>query len=424
MLSPQDNERLTEVGPGTPMGELMRRYWHPVAPTAELAKKPTKEIRILGEDLVLYKNPAGGYGLVGQRCPHRRVSLAYGIPEAEGLRCMYHGWKFDGTGQCIEAPFEDTTNPEARFRERVKIAGYPVEELGGLLWAYLGPSPAPLLPRWSPFVWPDTVHDIAISILPCNWLQCQENSLDPVHVEWLHTYYTRWQQDQLSPEERDAGRMVTTRRHLKIGFDQFEYGIIKRRVMEGFTEEDDDWKEGHPILFPHTLLVGNAASATMQFRVPIDDEHTYHVSYYTYRAAPGATAPAQKQAPYRYVPLTNEAGDYITDLTFNQDYMCWITQGAIARRDLEKLGESDRGIIMFRNLLKQQIEVVLDGGEPMNVFRDPAQNICLEPPLEHIKFGVRSYRSRYTPAEAGDSQAEADITRVMLTWAERQEAPV
>ena len=139
MLSVDANEKLTQVGKGTPMGELMRRYWHPVAATVELEERPTKSVRLLAEDLVLYKDRSGTYGLLDRLCPHRRVDLSYGIPEENGLRCMYHGWMYDETGQCIEQPFEETVHPDGRFKEKVRIAGYPVEEMGGLLWAYLGP---------------------------------------------------------------------------------------------------------------------------------------------------------------------------------------------------------------------------------------------------------------------------------------------
>jgi 5,5'-dehydrodivanillate O-demethylase len=395
VLSKDENERLTRVGPGTPMGELMRRYWHPVGATSELIARPAKEVRILGEDLVLYRDTSGGYGLIGSRCAHRRTSMVCGVPEEDGLRCMYHGWKYDATGQCTEQPFEETVNPGGRFKSTVKIAGYPVQELGGLLFAYLGPAPAPLLPRWEPLTWANCVRDIALADLPCNWLQCQENSLDPVHVEWLHGYFGKWMQQRAGNTDPLAAPTIGSQRlhkvrHLKIGFDAFEHGIIKRRILEGFTEEDEDWAVGHPMLFPNTLLVGNEMQATMQWRVPADDTHTYHVSYYVFRAAPGALAPEQTSVPHRYVPLVDERGNYIVDMTFNQDYMAWITQGPVYERDLERLGESDTGIILFRQMLKQQLEIVLDGGEPMNVFRG-VRDVPIELPMERVKFGDRTY---------------------------------
>ncbi|MDA0797542.1 MAG: aromatic ring-hydroxylating dioxygenase subunit alpha [Chloroflexi bacterium] len=409
MLSVKDNEAIARVGKGTPVGELMRRYWHPISATAELDERPTKKVRLLGEDLVLYKDRSGTYGLLDALCPHRRVDLSYGIPEENGLRCMYHGWMFDETGQCIEQPFEETVHPDGRFKEKVKIAGYPVQELGGLLFAYMGPQPAPLLPRWEQLTWGNAVREICISELPCNWLQCQENSLDPLHNEWLHAYYTNVVRN--GKHELPQQRGIT----LKIAFDQFEHGIIKRRVEEGYTEEDDDWKEGHPVLFPHILLVGDEVKSTLQFRVPIDDYTTYHVSYYVWGAAPGAVAPAQPVIPYRYVPLKDESGRYIVDILFNQDYMAWVTQGPLARRDLEKLGESDKGIIMYRKLLKEQAEIVADGGDPMNTFRDPEKNQSIALPLEHVKFLNRG-RTGYNLVEAGDPLDVDLIEQTMATW--------
>ena len=181
MLSIQENDKISRVGPGTPMGELMRRYWHPIAAAAELDDKPTKPVRLLGEDLVLYKDKSGTLGPHrAVSAPHRRVDLSYGIPEESGLRCMYHGWMMDETGQCIEQPFEETVHPDGRFKEKVKVAGYPVQVLAGMVFAYMGPAPAPLLPNWEPFTWEDGWSEVALAPLPCNWLQCMENSLDPV----------------------------------------------------------------------------------------------------------------------------------------------------------------------------------------------------------------------------------------------------
>ena len=152
MLSREENETLTRVGPGTPVGELLRCYWHPVAAVAQLEDKHTMAVKILGEPLVLYKDLKGCYGLIEPQCPHRRMSFLYGVPEERALRCAYHGWRFDETGKCLEQPYEETEDPEGRFKEKIKIKGYPVEALGGLLFAYLGPQPQPLLPRWEIYV--------------------------------------------------------------------------------------------------------------------------------------------------------------------------------------------------------------------------------------------------------------------------------
>jgi 5,5'-dehydrodivanillate O-demethylase oxygenase subunit len=415
MLSTQENERLTRVDKGTDMGELLRRYWHPIAASVELLERPTKAVRLLGEDLVLYQDTTGRLGLIGRVCPHRGVSLVHGVPEADGLRCSYHGWKYNAEGQCIQQPYEEYINPNSRFKEKVCVVGYPVEELGGLVFAYLGPLPAPLLPRWGPLVWENSVRDIVFAELDCNWLQCQENSLDPVHSEWLHAYYGDWTRRRKAAAGSMADQGFPPMRHKKIGFDVFEHGIIKRRVLEGFTEEDEDWRIGHPVLFPNILLAGSTTRGIMQFRVPVDTEHTLHITLYTFRAAPGTRAPEQPVVPYRTAPLMDEQGEWIDDLLFNQDYMVWVSQGPVAARDQERLGESDIGVILFRRLLKQQMEIMLDGGEPMNTFRDPEVNAIIEPPLEHAKFGGAS-ASRYVPTESGISKAADDINAVLATW--------
>ena len=168
------------------------------------------------------------------------------------------------------------------------------------------------------------------------------------------------------------------------------------------------------MLFPNILLVGNDARATYQFRVPVDDENTLHVSVYNYRGAPGAPVPVQDMVPYRYTPITDDEGRFILDWTFNQDYMAWVTQGPIAKREREILGESDRGIILFRKQLKRNIAVMQDGGDPMNVFRGDSLDL-LHAPVERVKFGVRA-QARYIPPEAGETTAVADIEEVMRTW--------
>jgi len=284
---------------------------------------------------------------------------------------MYHGWMFDETGQCIEQPFEETVHPDGRFKEKVRIAGYPVEEMGGMLWAYLGPTPAPLLPRWDLFVWDNVLRDIGETHLPCNWLQCMENSVDPVHLEWLHGYWSNYQLELMGTE----GRVIPpNKRHTKISFEPFKHGIIKRRTYTDTTEDDTPWKVGHPVVFPNWLRVGTG----FQMRTPVDDTNTIHWHYNVYAPPTGVTAPKQDVIPHRQVPLRHEDGRFAVDYTIGQDTMAWVTQGAIAQRNLEKLGESDKGIIMYRRQLQEQMDIVAAGGEPINTFRDPGENEIIE----------------------------------------------
>ena len=422
MLTAEENAQLTQVGKDTPMGGLLRRYWHPFAAAAELDDRPTKAVRLLGEDLVVYKDKSGRFGLIERFCPHRGTDLSFGIPEEHGLRCMYHGWMMNETGQCIEQPFEETVHPDGKFKQKVKVAGYEVRSFAGMLWAYMGPTPAPLLPNWEPFTWENGYSDIGIAELPCNWVQCQENSYDPVHLEWLHGYWGVVQEREKA--ERSGGAPdpspIIPRKHQKIGFTEFEHGIIKRRVVEGTTEEDADWKMGHPALFPTILFVGDGVKCNFQYRTPVDDTTTLHVTWFFYKAAPGVTAPKQESIPYFHVPLYDKAGELIPDLVNHQDFVAWITQGPIANRTTERLGESDRGVIMFRKQLQEQLAIVQDGGDPMNVIRDPKQNESIELPLERWPALQETSRiSSYAPAQVGESEDQvAKIERLLASWAE------
>ena len=384
MLSVEENELLTQVGMGTPMGELLRRYWHPIAAAPELRENPTKAVRLLGENLVLYRNKAGRWGLIDEACAHRRVNMLYGLPDERGLRCPYHGWLYDETGAGLDMPMEA---PDSTFAQRVSIKAYPVEELGGLIFAYLGPQPTPLLPRWEWLVEEHAYRQVNFLELPANWLQCMENSLDSTHSEYLHGHQGNY---VYSRKGAPPDALRTVPHNLRLGFDVFEYGIIKRWIMEGETEESADWKVGHPVLFPNIL------SSPNQFRVPIDDGHTLHVDY-TSTPLPDDVPVPDDIAVYN-PPLYGEDGRIIRDYTFAQDYMAWVTQGqrsdGVAQRNLEKLAESDKGIILYRRLLKEQMQLVADGGEPLNVFRDPAKNVRIELPDERKSMaqGLTSIR--------------------------------
>src|SRR3954452_16115119 len=247
MLTQEQSDRFTQVGPGTPMGELLRRYWQPISARTLLDQDPVQPVRLLGESLVLFRSEAGELGLIGDRCAHRGISMAYGIPQENGLRCAYHGWTYDTNGRTVDTPFEPTCL-------HMKIPAYPVQELAGMIWAYLGPSPAPVLPRWELFARADLRRSISISALPCNWLQVMDNALDPAHFEHLHGHYGNYYNRRHGKE-----KVMQTPRHLKIAFDVFEYGIYKRRLVEGDDEANppDDWTTGHPILFPYVLLQGS-----------------------------------------------------------------------------------------------------------------------------------------------------------------------
>jgi len=387
VLSEEQNKALTQVGAGTPMGELLRRYWMPIAAVAELDDHPTKPVRLLGENLVLYKDKAGNYGLVDRHCPHRRADLSYGWADDCGLRCHYHGWLWDHTGRCLQQPFEETAHPEARFKDRVRIKAYPVEAKAGLLWAYLGPPPAPLVPTWEPFTWANGFVQIVFSEVPCNWFQCQENSIDPVHFEWLHSNWSR----ALGGAD---GRSPT---HLKVGFEEFEYGITYRRVLEGQSEQDELWTVGRCCLWPNCLFTGGH----FEWRVPIDDGNMLSVGWFFDRVPNEMEPYKQDRIPYWVSPIKDALTDrWITSHIMNQDFVAWVGQGTVADRTQEHLGESDRGVIMMRRRILEDAERVARGEEPKAVIRDAEKNRCLRLPIIGRDFFVN-----------GSSRVESEISR-------------
>lgn len=362
MLSEEQNRRLTEVESGAPAGELLRRYWQPVAATVDLDRERVLPVRIFGEDLALFQTFSGEYGLVQQRCPHRSATLTCGIPGEEGLRCAYHGWYFDNTGRCISQPFEDRVGP-GTFKDQIHITAYPVQELSGLIFAYMGPLPAPELPRWDAFVDPKYNHAVTITYLPCNYLQCMENSLDPVHFEWTHANQSNFQS-----WKKGEPPAYTLETHVKIAFDLFEYGIIKRRLLESDTEDSDGWKIGHPVLFPNIL--GHRAS--FQYRVPIDNTNTLHITYRYWERKEGEEP--ETVVPSKVWDYKDENGNYILDKIFGQDMMAWVSPGPVSPRHLEHTGISDQGVVMYRRLMNENIEAVERGEDPFAVIRDPAKN--------------------------------------------------
>ena len=279
MLTADENERITRVGPGTPGGELLRRYWHPVAAASELTdEQPKKRIKILGEELVLYRSQSGVYGLLAEHCSHRGTSLYYGFVEEDRLRCPYHGWLYDPEGRCVEQPFEPA---QSMMRHTLRHPAYPVEKLGGLLFAYMGPpEKKPLLPRWDILVWQHGTRKLQIrQTLNCNWLQAEENTADFVHTFFLHGQMTL-RQDKSAP----VG--FFTRPFARYGFQPCPWGIIKSWEYEG-ERAGEGW--GNLVLFP-TMLRQTDVMSTMHWRVPIDDSHTtiFQVAFQPSSAQPSS----------------------------------------------------------------------------------------------------------------------------------------
>jgi 5,5'-dehydrodivanillate O-demethylase len=367
MVSRSDNETMTQVGPGTPAGELLRRYWHPICPAAELSDdKPKKRLRILGEDLVLFKDGQGRYGLVAEQCAHRRVSLYYGFVEEDGIRCPYHGWKYNINGKCIEMPFEPKDTP--LLKEACQRA-YKVERLGGLFWAYMGPAPAPLLPRWESLVSTEGVRRVTVlPVLNCNWLQIMENSVDTTHTYYLHGHMMHVMG---TPDMAAYYYRPIEDYDFEVVKEETWTGVRKIRTYGGNTGEKE---LGHPVIFPSILLSPQRQYKMMHFRLPIDDTHT---QVYRYEFLPGAKGDGSdlENPQVEYIkPFKNEDGEFHLRTFGSQDGMAWETQGLVTDRSQETLGTSDRGIALYRRMLREQIALVQAGKEPAGLLRDPKKN--------------------------------------------------
>ena len=379
MLTHEENVLLTQVSRGTSCGELLRRYWHPVAAAAELTdEKPVRAVKILNEELVVYRNRQGEYGVVGEHCPHRLASLAYGRVDEEGIRCPYHGWKFDHTGRCLEQPAEP---PDGTFKDRIKHVAYPVQYLGGLIYAYLGPAPAPLLPRWDVLVWEHGRRWIVKeSIIDCNWLQPMENSVDPSHLYWLHG---------------DTERIVPSLKTYaeKHEFVRFQYGIRKRRMTLPLATGGDSAVDDHPLLFPTVLRhvapfnEGSGHRHNLQIRVPVDDHHT-QVFRVNFLPIDSERSPESAPVPLRFVQLKTGPREYKMNMIPAQDSMAWETQGSRTDRTQEHLGVGDEGIIELRKLLREQIERVQRGLDPIGIIRDPAKNELIDLGVINERIGL------------------------------------
>jgi 5,5'-dehydrodivanillate O-demethylase len=380
VLTKEENELLTRVGPGTPCGELLRRYWMPVGYVQELSdESPTRFIRILGEDLVLFKDKSGNVGLIADHCVHRGASLLYGRVEERGIACAYHGWLYDTAGNCLETPAEPA---DSKFHLTVRIKAYPVKKFIGMYWAYLGPLPAPEIPRYDVWVRKDGRRELYLQPqLDANWVQPMENSMDPAHLQILHqTVAFRGR----TPPNTTRGFTDDVE---SFDFYEVDYGLIKHRVYRnGHTDE-------HPVIFPNILRQGDAT----QIRVPIDDEHT-KIFFVRFRPSPdGSIVEDEGDPPVTFIKPYKTPGDKLhPEGVFDimkevqaQDHMAWETQGPIADRSVERLATTDRGIVMYRNVLKREIERVQRGEDPKGVVRDP-DHAMIDTNLEGSLFEIRT----------------------------------
>jgi 5,5'-dehydrodivanillate O-demethylase len=299
----------------------------------------------------------------------------------------------------------------------VRATAGKVEELGGLVWAYVGPDPAPLLPRFDVYVM-DGFRDIGWADIPCNYVQVMENAVDPHHVEHLHGRYFEF----VGRHEGFEAPASFGKKHQRIGFDAFRWGIIKRRVLAGASEDNDDWKVGHPLVFPYNMRVGGGGIHQMQIRVPIN-RTTTRFMLYTVHAPEGYAPVAQASVPDYEIPVFDDRGNHVVNYVEGQDIMAWVTQGPITDRTTEHLGRSDIGVALLRKMFRQAMQAVAKGEDPPGTIREPHERIDL--PCEKDKFHAGAAEFALDFCAMGStrySPALETIRQVHLSAAERVEA--
>jgi len=369
MLTKEENDSLTRVGPGTPAGEMLRRYWHPIAFIQELKNRPLRR-QILGQDLVLFRDQQNRLGLLSLRCSHRGTSLEFGHLEDGGLRCCYHGWLYDVEGRVLEMPGEPD---ESTFGQRVRHPAYKVQELGGVIFAYLGPEPASLLPRWDVLVREDGVRSRRARTVNCNFFQMIENSVDQNHLRWLHRTASTptWEDGEINPQVFEYGVLNTYTRRVA---DGKRYAHVNFFVMPTMNKTGNV-EEGHP-----TEHRASSAGEVMRWRVPIDDTHTMHFTVEFGATVNGKPVAKIMKDESEQGLVESKPGIYKWDESINwfargdQDRVAQESQGPIYDRTKEHLGYTDRGVILLRRLYKESIEAVQKGLDPLGVVRNPAQN--------------------------------------------------
>jgi phthalate 4,5-dioxygenase len=394
MLRKEQNELLTQTGPGTPMGQMFRSYWMPALLAEELPENdcPPVRVQLLSERLIAFRDSEGRYGLMDEFCAHRGVSLWFGRNEQGGLRCPYHGWKYDVNGQCIEVPSEPV---ESGFCKKVKLASYPLVKIGDILWTYMGPADKkPPLPEWEFALVPPEQTFTSKRLQECNWLQAMEGGIDSSHVSFLHRgdlandplfkgakgnqYNLNDMQPHFEVVEQPGGLFIGARRNAENGN---YYWRVTPWVMPCFTmipPRADHPMHGH-------------------FWVPIDDENCWAWSYdfHPVRALSKTEVDAMKDGagvhckyvPGTFRPLANKDNDYLIDRaaqkagrTFSgvsgiaiQDSSLQESMGPVCDRTKENLVSTDNGIIMARHRLMRAVKALVEKGiTPPGV--DPAHH--------------------------------------------------
>ena len=404
MISAEQNELMTRIGPGTPAGKLLRCYWQPVGLVDELqGPRPVKAVRVLGEELVLFKYE-NRYGLLERQCPHRGADLAYGRLEDGGLRCAFHGWLFDVEGKCLATPAEPDGS---RLCEHVRQRSYPVVEKSGILFTYLGAGAPPAFPHFDCFVAPSEYTFAFKGYWDCNWLQALEVGIDPAHASWLHrffededpaTSYGRQFRGTPADAQIPISQVLREYDRPEIRVERTDYGMrlqTLRKINDAHTHI-----RVTNILFPQAFVIPmNAEMTISQWHVPVDDTGCYWYSIFTSFGAPidKDTMRNQRLKTYPapdYRPIYNRANGWgfkaeeqqkqtFTGMGFDiniHDQWACESQGPIADRTREHLGSSDKGIVLYRRLLVDAIRKNDAGETPLMVLEPENAKALKGPP--------------------------------------------
>ena len=397
MLDQETNELLTRVGSGTPMGELLRCYWQPIVLSEELpAGAPPKPVRIMGEDLVLFRDDQGRPGLLGIHCSHRGADLSYGRVEDGGLRCIYHGWLYDIRGRCLDQPGEPDGG---RNRDAIRHPAYPCREYGDFIFAYMGRGEPPLLPAFENLMGPSSHRFIRKYYQECNFLQANEGNIDPIHLSFLHGQFdeeywaSRDRHLPISGTEATSMTMYKQDRVPTIETEVTDFGVriyTTRRAGEGKI-----YVRVSNFVLPSLCAVPGPMGPdgfNMNWHVPIDDEHHWKYMITFRRGRPLDREEHKKSFEADLASgfqlqrtLGNRYGqdrEEMTTRTFSgmgpsfvaHDAFATESQGPIEDRAREHPGTSDQAILAERKLLLKAIRDIQDGREPPLVFRDPALN--------------------------------------------------
>ena len=393
MIPSNENNLLTQIGPGTPCGELMRRYWQPVALSEELPREgaPLK-VSILGEELVLFRDDQGRPGLLGLHCSHRGTDLSYGRIEDGGLRCLYHGWLYDICGRVIEQPGEPGGGAN---RGEICHRAYPCRELGGVVFTYMGPGEAPLLPDYDFLTAPEERRTVTKVLHQCNYLQANEGNIDPVHLSFLHQY--------LQGAKPPLRRIVA-------GTNDTDNTLLRKDIAPNIEVEVTDYglriyttRDAGPgqcyfrvtnFIMPNLSAFGGSTVGegySIHWHVPIDDTHHWKYLFMFSRTKPLSQELRDKnraELSPDYRLTRQETNRYqqdresmktksFTGIGFNfqaHDALATESQGPVQDRTSEHLVSSDKAIVAARKLLLNAIRDVKEGRQPQHVIKDAKAN--------------------------------------------------